>query len=977
MKRTKPISVVLSVMLAFCLIFSALPVSANENTDGNFIYSIMEDNTAQIIGFKSDETSIEIPQKIGQYTVSAVGNSAFKGKTNLKNVTLPDTLKLIDDYAFDCCTNLEKITIPDSVEKIGKGAFFSCTRLKSVDFSENLKTIGDGAFYDCRSLESISLPDGTTTVGEYVFGNCKALQSAGLGTSLKAISNQVFINCELLKKITIPDGAEKIGNRAFKGCVLLESIEIPTSVKSIGQFAFNNCTNLTDLFIPAEKIDNSAFSYCSSLNNITFTDNLKTIDKNLFDGCSISVVNIPSGVEKIEYGAFANSNITAINVDENNKNYTSRDGIVFNKDMTEIIAYPSLKDDVTSYSIPDGVKTIAPYAFKTCWLLSEIKIPDSVVSIGDNAFESDSNLKDIVIPKSVTEIGKGAFYECSSLESIVIPSSVSEIKDNTFESCSALTNITISEGVTKIGMSAFAYCSELKDILLPSSLADINPTSFKDTSVEKFNVAENNENLTVKDGVLFSKDMTKLVAYPVADSKTEYTVPDGTKIIGEYAFANNSNLKSITVPESVTEIGKYAAGMFLPYNSDSYDRTQSFMLIGKSGSAAEKYANENDIAFFTGKPYMNSEIFILKAGETADFVIENADTKNLVFSSSDKSIADIDENGKITAVSQGQTIVFASTGMINFSCLVQVTSGTVVGQITSFRELTINDYEQWEKDYYELNKNVSFEISDNPNINCYSGNEYIPILAVQEGGFMLEMTKKIYGDDYGQYEIIADNISTELSKFTSDTDLILFSGTNDLSNITGKSSSLKDMRAAIGRRFKNIGVLSTSVAHSAAVPFGDGSYHTMLEIYAPASAIKGGYIRNISQNPQEYEILLDKGCEFEVMDAGVRQVNVTDFNTATESIETERYIKLKIVDHSEPEPTPPTESSVESSAESSTIQPSESSENSGENSSSSPENPEKPANTGDNRFVFVAILLTACVSLCIFIYLTKKSKNNS
>lgn len=971
MKKTKTISLVLSVMLVFCMIFSALPTSASENIDGEFIYTISEDNTAQIIGIKSDKTSVEIPEKVGQYTVSAIGNSAFKGKTNLKIVTLPDTLKIIDDYAFDCCTNLETLKIPDSVEKIGKAAFFSCTRLKSVDVSENLKTIGDGAFYDCRSLESISLPDTTTTVGEFVFGNCKSLKSAELGNSLKAISNQMFINCELLKSITVPDTAAEIGRRAFKGCVSLTSIEIPTSVKTVAQFAFDGCAMLTDLFIPAEKIDKQAFSYCSSLKNITFTDNLKTIDKNAFEGCGISVLNIPASVEKIEYGAFANSNVSAINIDENNKNYTSRDGIVFSKDMTEIIAYPSLKEDTTSYSIPDGVKTVAPYAFKTCWLLNEIKIPDSVVEVGDYAFESTTNLTDIVIPNSVTEIGKGAFFGCSSLESIVIPSSVSEIRDNTFYGCSELTDITLSEGVKSIGNLAFENCYNLKEILLPSSLADINPTAFKQTMVEKFNVSENSENFTAQDGVLFSRDMTELVAYPVTDSKTEYTVPDGTTKIGDYAFVNNENLKIITVPQSVTKIGKYAAGMYLPLNSDSYDRMPSFMLIGNSGSAAEKYASENDIAFFTGKPSLNSETFILKAGETADFVIENADTKNLVFSSSDKSIADIDENGKITAISQGQTIIFASTGMLNFSCLVKVTSGMVVGQVTSFRKLTINDYEQWENEYYALNKNISFEKLDNPNINCYTGNEFIPILGVQDGGVMLEMTKASYGDDYGQYEIIGDNISTELSKFTSDTDLILFSGTGDVSNITGKSSSLKDMRASIGRRFKTTGVLSTSVAHSAAVTFGEGNYHTMLEIYAPASATKGGYIRNISANPQEYELLLDKSCEFEVLDAGIRQVNVTDFNTGEESIETERYIKLRIVDSSEPEPT---ESSVEPSTESSAVQPSESSESSGENSSSSPD---KPINTGDNRFVFAAILITACASLCIFIYLTKKSKNNS
>ena len=149
MKKSRSLSLFLAVLLMFCSVFSAVSsYSAQGNTYGKFIYTILSDNTVQITGYKGNDSNVEIPETIGEYEVSSIGNSLFKGHTELKGVKIPNTVKSIGDSAFDCCTGLAGVTVPDSVTHIGKGAFFSCSRLKNATLSQNLKTIGDGAFYD-------------------------------------------------------------------------------------------------------------------------------------------------------------------------------------------------------------------------------------------------------------------------------------------------------------------------------------------------------------------------------------------------------------------------------------------------------------------------------------------------------------------------------------------------------------------------------------------------------------------------------------------------------------------------------------------------------------------------------------------------------------------------------------------------------------------------------------------------------------
>ena len=205
----------------------------------------------------------------------------------------------------------------------------------------------------------------------------------------------------------------------------IEYIEIPNTVTSIGNYAFFKCKNLTSVTIPnsVTSIGNYAFNRCSSL--------------------------------------------TSINVSENNKNYCSVDGVLFNKDKTQLIQYP-IKKEGTSYKIPNSVTSISVYAFSECSKLTSITIPNSVTSIGSDAFSGCSGLTSITIPNTVTSIKSWTFSGCSSLTSITIPNSVTSIEPWSFPGCSSLISITYNGTQAKwnsINKSSYwIYGSAIKTI---------------------------------------------------------------------------------------------------------------------------------------------------------------------------------------------------------------------------------------------------------------------------------------------------------------------------------------------------------------------------------------------------------------------------------------------------------------------------------------------------------------------------------
>ncbi len=208
----------------------------------------------------------------------------------------------------------------------------------------------------------------------------------------------------------------------------------------------------------------------------------------------------------------------------------------------------------------------------------------------------------------------------------------------------------------------------------------------------------------------------------------------------------------------------------------------------------------------------------------------------------------------------------------------------------------VTAFEEWQKDYYKVNHNVSFLRTDNPNIYEYSGGAYGGINAVLRGGESLAKAKRCYRDGFSEakYRRIADGISKELSKFKLNEPLKLRRCVGNVDFITGASSSVEDMKKAIGKIYTEKGFTSTSVYGEAYTIFGGNSpTKTTLEIVAPIHT-KGAYIYKISDSPAEFEFLIDKNTSFKILDAGEREITVKDFRGKIVK-KTERYMRMQVI----------------------------------------------------------------------------------
>ena len=358
-----------------------------------------------------------------------------------------------------------------------------------------------------------------------------------------AIGEKAFQNCINLKSVTIPNGVTSIGENAFYYCTLLESVTIPDSVTSIGE---------------------NAFSYCTSLKSVTIPNGVTSIGKNAFYYCTL---------------------LESIYVDDRNINYSSKDGVLFDRNITQLITYPCGKTG-SSYIIPDRVTSIGEYAFRDCKSLESIEIPYTVTSIGNGAFLDCTKLESIcltsglgvggtsipdtatlvryefgtdnvtitkvnlgkdrttvTIPSSicgvpVTAIGEKAFQDCTSLKSVTIPSGVQTIGNRAFASCTSLESVDIPDSVTSIGEKAFAYCTSLASVTIPNGVQIISNSTFVGcTSLESVDIPD-------------SVTSIEKWAFYGCTSLTSVTIPSDVQTIGSDAFVNCTSLKRIDVDEN-------------------------------------------------------------------------------------------------------------------------------------------------------------------------------------------------------------------------------------------------------------------------------------------------------------------------------------------------------------------------------------------------------------------------------------------
>ena len=392
--------------------------------------------------------------------------------------TILDGVTYIYDVAFYGCTSLTSITIPDSVTEIGSEAFRDCASLKSIMISDSVIEISEEAFRGCASLTSITIPDSVTSIGDRAFYGCTSLVSITIPDSVTEIGDRAFYGCTSLASIMISDSVTEIGSDAFEGCTSLTAINVATGNEDYASVngVLHNKAKTVIIYYPAGKkdinyeildsvtmISDSAFYGCASLTSITIPDSVGYIGYYAFYDCiSLTNITIPDSVWYIGYYAFSGcTSLTAINVTTGNENYASVNGVLHNKDKTELICYPTNKKD-ENYTLIESVTSIEGGAFEGCTSLTSITMSNSVTSIGYSAFRDCTGLTSITIPDSVTEIGWYAFRSCTSLTSITIPNSVTSIGDSAFRDCTSLKSVIIPISVKYIEDKAFGYEDSFK-----------------------------------------------------------------------------------------------------------------------------------------------------------------------------------------------------------------------------------------------------------------------------------------------------------------------------------------------------------------------------------------------------------------------------------------------------------------------------------------------------------------------------------
>jgi len=483
----------------------------------------------------SGTASVQIPAAIAGYPVTAIGDAAFYGQTDMTAVHIPDSVASIGFAAFAGCTGLQTVVLGSSVAVVGNWAFYGCTSLASVYARGNAPVLGTSVFTSAPATV-YHLP-GTAGWGD-TFGGCPAVllpyaysttvrinafpgESATIridaylgdsatveipatieGLSVTAIGDSAFENCTSLVSVTIPDSVRSIGDAAFFNCPLLADVTLHSSyLEFIGDWAFAGCESLALIILPnIQHIGDYAFAFCPALSEV-YLDSyaVPTVGTGAFDWTAATIY----------YRA-------------------NRDGweATFAGRPTSPMLY--------SFRFIDGNATITGYFGSDT---NAIAIPSTiagrpVTTIGHGAFYGCISLTAVTIPHSVTSIGDSAFQFCFSLSSVTIPGSVTSIGEDAFVNCDALTSVYIPDSVTSIGDCAFSYCHGLTAI----------------------NVDSGSPAYASVDGILYNKSHTMLIQCPGGKTGS-YTIPECVTTIGSYAFSSCTALTSITIPDSVTSIG--------------------------------------------------------------------------------------------------------------------------------------------------------------------------------------------------------------------------------------------------------------------------------------------------------------------------------------------------------------------------------------------------------------------------------------
>lgn len=515
-------------------------------------YALLTDGGAEIRSYSIVPAQLVLPDTVCGHPVTSVGNSAFRGKTELQSVAFPDTLLKIGEYAFRSCTNLQgTLTLPPHLQEIGIGAFRFCSGLTGrLEIPESVEYLGSHCFEDAGFTEladispnvrnqyaysafegcnftdtdvlmvpcikGISInPPSVKLVYQYtVLGDGGAeitrvcwndrnntpqelhIPETAYGYPVVALGEEMMYNSQVAQKsitVTIPDTVRSIGASAFLG-TLRGELTLPAELRIIGEGAFSGCDLTGNLIMPEKlyEIGNSAFYGCSNLEHVDMSVSLMTIGDRAFYNCRGLKGGLALGENVISIGKEAFYGCSGI------------EQVVFRENL----------------------RSIGKEAFRFCsGLTGSITFGDALTSIGEGAFSNCSSLEGpLYFGNSLTEIGKQAFYQCTSLKGgLSLPDTLKTIGDSAFEGTKLDGDVKMSAGLFAIGEKAFWY-------------------------------------VPIKSVTGFGPDLDTIgaKAFQGCSSLTGSLTLPSARQIGEYAFSGCAFDGTLTLPDNLTSIGEQA-----------------------------------------------------------------------------------------------------------------------------------------------------------------------------------------------------------------------------------------------------------------------------------------------------------------------------------------------------------------------------------------------------------------------------------
>jgi hypothetical protein len=447
---------------------------------------MITDNTDSIVG------NLVIPSTITGLPVTAIGQSAFYNEGALTNVVIPDSVRQIGDTAFAFCGQLQTVTLGAGVTNLGYHWVATSSRLSIITVSPGnpvfessggvLFSKGQQTLVLCPPQQggSYVVPSTVKNIGAGAFDHA-AITGVTVPSSVTNIATGAFYSCTTLRDLTFNEGLRQIENLGFYGCTALTTLVLPQSATNIfGAFQF--CGGMTNVSLGTNLVEmGGAFEWCDHLPSIQVPEKVTDLGDLTFAGCTrLSQAGLPTGLVRIGRGAFSQCAITNI-------------------------------------ALPNGLKTIEPYAFEFC-----------------------AQLQISTVPNTVTNIDQFAFRECYSIGHMDIPASVLRLGESVFNHCINLGSVNIGKGLNTVVLTPFSSCGALTDIT----------------------VDPQNATFSSLDGVMFDKNRTQLVCCPNGKIGT-YRVPTGVQSINYWAF-NGTSLSKVILPNTVTSI---ATGAFNACNN--------------------------------------------------------------------------------------------------------------------------------------------------------------------------------------------------------------------------------------------------------------------------------------------------------------------------------------------------------------------------------------------------------------------------